>query len=414
MIYPFNLLKLRYSDKQIEDDFREEHFSKSLKKHRSALLMGTFLYAVFGLLDWVIIPDKYHICWFIRFCIVCPLLIWTYFISFSKNYRKIFKPNVLLLGLVISMGLIAIITIASSPGNHLYYAGLLLCVLFYFEFIPDQTLSNILVWSTFFLYVIAALFLIDTPWIFFFNNTFILLSFNIAAMFISFSLERSRRSEYLQRRTIKLQAEQLNRALREVDQERRRAEELSLRDPLTGLANRRHFYTAADREIRRKNRLRHSIAVMLLDIDRFKSVNDTHGHAIGDRVLRKVAATISGSTRSSDLVCRYGGEEFAVLLPETDFSSATSLGRRLIERIAKTETTTEKGSISVTASMGIAALDEDESETIEILLERADHALYVAKNAGRNQLRAWRQLSERQGDELTGQGTETFNEATPG
>jgi len=64
--------------------------------------------------------------------------------------------------------------------------------------------------------------------------------------------------------------------------------------------------------------------------------------------------------------------------------------------------------------MGIAALDEDESETIEILLERADHALYVAKNAGRNQLRAWRQLSERQGDELTGQGTETFNEATPG
>lgn len=413
MDYLFNLLCLKFSDEHIEEEFRTEYFTKSLKKHRAALLIGTFLYAAFGFLDWIVIPENYHVCWLIRFCIVCPLLLWTYFLSYSKKYRNILKSNALFVGHMTSMGLIAIITIASPPGNHLYYAGLLLCVLFYYEFIPDLTLSNILVWSSFCIYITTALLQADIPWIYLFNNTFILLAFNITGLFISYSLESSQRSEFLQRRTIRLQADQLSRALREVDLERRRAEELSLIDPLTGLANRRHFFTAADHEIRRKNRLRQCLSAMLLDIDRFKAVNDTHGHAIGDHVLQKVATTIAASTRGSDLVCRYGGEEFAILLPETNFHAAVSFGTRLIERIANMEINTEKGSISVTVSMGIAALDEDDAETIDILLERADQALYVAKNAGRNQLRAWRLLPEHQAGVFLDQESKTIDGATP-
>ncbi len=388
----FSRLSLKFIDKSLEEDFRKDYFIKSLSKHRAALVMATFLYAVFGLLDWIIIPEQRYACWIIRFCVVCPLLIWTYFFSYSQQYQKIQSANSLLVGMTASIGLIGMICIASTPGNYLYYAGLLLCVLFYFEFIPDQVTANILAWSTFGLYVTTAVLFTSTPWAFLFNNIFILFFFNIAGMFVCYSLESSHRTEYLNRRTILLQADQLSQALRDVEQERRRAEELSQLDPLTGLANRRHFLTEVEREFRRKTRLHQSLAVMLLDLDHFKAVNDTLGHAIGDQVLQKIAGIIGSAVRSSDRVCRYGGEEFAVLLPETDYNSAILLGKRLLQSIAQADIMTGKGPVFISASMGIAALDGEETETIEVLLERADEALYMAKNSGRNQLRVWRLL----------------------
>lgn len=390
----FSRLSLKFTDKSIEEEFRKDYFAKSLRKHRAALLMATFLYAVFGLLDWIIIPEQRYACWIIRFCFVCPLLIWTYFFSYSHQYQKIQSANALLVGLTASIGLIGIISIASTPGNYLYYAGLLLCVLFYFEFIPNQVISNILAWSTFGFYVTAAVLFTSTPWPFLFNNIFILFFFNIAGMFVCYSLESSQRKEYLHRRTIQLQADQLSQALCDVEKERRRVEELSQLDPLTGLANRRHFFVEAEREFRRKNRLHHSLTVMMLDLDYFKTVNDTYGHAIGDQVLQKVAAIIACEVRCSDRVCRYGGEEFAVLLPETGYNSAIQLGKRLLQKIAQSSILTGKGPVCISASMGIAALESEETATIEVLLERADEALYLAKNAGRNQLRIWRLLTK--------------------
>jgi diguanylate cyclase len=385
----FNLLTLRFFDKDLEADFRNDCFVKSLKKDRTAALVGAFLYAIFGILDWVVIPDKRQVSWIIRYGFVCPLLIWTYFFSFTGIYRKLQKLNIFFVGFASSLGLITIICIASSPGNYLYYAGLLLCVLFYYAQIPDHLISNCLAWSTFFLYVAASYLFTGIPGFFLFNNSFIFFFFNIAGMFVCYSLEISRRSDYLQRLTIQQQAEQLRQALYEVESERRKAEQLSLKDPLTGLANRRHFFAVAAKEFERKNRHRHSLTVMLLDIDHFKNVNDTYGHGVGDQVLQKVADTITGTIRSSDLACRFGGEEFAVLLPETDREAAIRLGERLLRNIEQGGFATDKGAIFISASMGIAALAEEEEASSNLLLERADQMLYQAKNAGRNQLRVW-------------------------
>jgi diguanylate cyclase (GGDEF)-like protein len=401
---PYNLWTLKFFDKAQEDAYREDDFPKSLKKHRMACLEGAFLYAIFGILDGVILPEQKEICWIIRFCFVCPFLVGSYFFSFTKLYPKVRTANTVVGGLFISVGLIVMISIASSPGDYLYYAGLLLCSMFFYGKIPDHVIANFLSWGTFGLYLVAAVLFTTTPGDVLFSNTFIYFFFNVAGMFIGYSMELFRRLDYLQRLTIERQAGQLERALRDTEQEKRRAEELSLQDPLTGLANRRHFFKVAAREYERKIRYRHSLSIMLLDIDHFKSVNDTFGHAVGDRVLQEVAAIITGTIRQSDLACRYGGEEFAVLLPEVDPHTARQFGKRLLQSIEQAPIVLQHGQISLSASMGIAGLTEEEDDLPEILLERADQMLYQAKNSGRNHLRLW----ERQSDE-----NEAAREQTP-
>lgn len=161
-------------------------------------------------------------------------------------------------------------------------------------------------------------------------------------------------------------------------------------DALTNLNNRRQFETRLSQEIAIAKRQKNPLCAMMVDIDFFKSVNDTHGHAAGDEVLRTVAGIIKQALRESDIPSRYGGEEFAVLLPFTHIEEAKIVGERLRKAVESTpitinqETENEK-QINVTISMGIAEFDN--AETGEALFERADKALYEAKTNGRNQVR---------------------------
>ena len=123
---------------------------------------------------------------------------------------------------------------------------------------------------------------------------------------------------------------------------------------------------------------------MMIDIDFFKKVNDTYGHASGDAVLRTVAMTIKETLRESDIPSRYGGEEFAVLLPYTHLEEAVIVGERLRKAVEEKEILLENQTIKVTISMGLAEFDKTESG--EKLFERADKALYKAKTEGRNQV----------------------------
>lgn len=392
---PYNFLTLRFVDKALEDAYREDDFFKGLKKHRKVCLETIFLYSIFGILDWAILPEQKEICWIIRFFFVCPLLLWSYFFSFTKWYRKFRTANTFVVGLSISVGIIAMIAIAPSPGDYLYYAGLLLCSMSFYGRIPDQFISNFLSWGTFSLYLIVALLFTTPPGKVLFSNTFIYFFFNILGMLVCYSLELSRRLDYLQRFTIERQAAELKEALRKMEKERRRAEELSLQDPLTGLANRRRFFEEADREYERTLRYGRSLSIMLLDIDHFKRVNDTFGHAVGDRVLQRVSGIIAGTVRKSDLACRYGGEEFAVLLPEADPQTAQKLGERMLRSIKQSTIILGNEQVSISASMGIAGFSEAEDVPPHILLERADKILYQAKNSGRDRLCLWEDSADK-------------------
>jgi len=161
-------------------------------------------------------------------------------------------------------------------------------------------------------------------------------------------------------------------------------------DALTNLNNRRQFETRLGQEISIAKRQNNSLCAMMIDIDFFKSVNDTYGHAAGDEVLRTVASIIKQALRESDIPARYGGEEFAVLLPFAHLEEAALVGERLRKAVEETpiriyQETEQEKEIKITISMGLA--EYNKLETGEALFERADKALYEAKTNGRNQVR---------------------------
>ncbi len=159
-------------------------------------------------------------------------------------------------------------------------------------------------------------------------------------------------------------------------------QQLAITDSLTGLHNRRHFFEQAEREFQRARRYRRPLCAIMLDIDRFKQVNDTHGHAVGDQVLRAVSAHCRESLRDIDLLGRYGGDEFVGLLPEIDADGAHNAAERLRQRVAERPFDTDRGPVVVTISLGVASLEN--CSDLAMLINRADEAMYTAKKAGRN------------------------------
>lgn len=163
-----------------------------------------------------------------------------------------------------------------------------------------------------------------------------------------------------------------------------RLEHLSRTDELTGLPNRRAFEERLEIELQRAIRTNTQVSVLMLDIDDFKQINDTFSHVVGDSVLRTTGQAISECMRDLDMCARIGGEEFVILLPETDIVGAHVVGEKIIERV--THLNRKKRGIDVTASIGAAALDATDDE--ESLVARADANLYTAKRAGKNRVQA--------------------------
>ena len=165
-------------------------------------------------------------------------------------------------------------------------------------------------------------------------------------------------------------------------------ERLATTDPLTGLYNRRHFLSSLDAEWSRFQRYYRSVSVLMLDIDHFKSVNDRYGHAVGDEAIKAVAAACNEGKRKSDLVGRIGGEEFAVLLPETSLSRAKLVAERIRKRAMATRLNAHQVQFGVTVSIGVAEASVSMSG-IDALMGAADQALYQAKAEGRNKCICW-------------------------
>jgi two-component system cell cycle response regulator len=163
--------------------------------------------------------------------------------------------------------------------------------------------------------------------------------------------------------------------------------EMAITDQLTGLHNRRYMERHLSNLIGNAGKTGRPLAFLIMDIDYFKSVNDTHGHDIGDEVLREFSARIGANVRGLDLACRYGGEEFVVVMPDTDISFAYMVAERLRRSVETTpfEISRDPRKLNITISIGIAS-SEGEKDTAEALLHRADQALYRAKRDGRNRV----------------------------
>jgi diguanylate cyclase (GGDEF)-like protein len=164
-------------------------------------------------------------------------------------------------------------------------------------------------------------------------------------------------------------------------------ERSAVTDPLTGLYNRRFFASTFEREVRRGRRYGMALSLIMLDLDGFKEVNDEYGHLFGDLVLRRVAKLVRRAIRESDTPCRYGGEEFAVFLPETERLGAYAVAERVRRRVERSfaESPTGGREVAMTVSGGIASFPED-GERLEELVRRADESLYRAKALGKNRI----------------------------
>jgi diguanylate cyclase (GGDEF)-like protein len=151
--------------------------------------------------------------------------------------------------------------------------------------------------------------------------------------------------------------------------------------------NRRYFYEHAENEVVRSQRYDSALSLIMLDIDHFKLVNDRFGHLIGDQTLKMVADTCLSALRKADVLCRFGGEEFVVLLPETSQEDAVVAAERICQAIADKSlpTDTDLGAVSVTVSIGVTHL-KNKAESLKDLVNEADQALYEAKETGRNRV----------------------------
>ena len=191
--------------------------------------------------------------------------------------------------------------------------------------------------------------------------------------------------------------------LRQLEEEKRRVEELarklkianeklrklSILDGLTELYNHCYFQERLQEEFERAKRYKHSLSLIMLDIDYFKKINDNYGHLFGDFVLKELARIVKESLRKTDIASRYGGEEFALILPETDIRGASALGERLRSRVERHAFQMDGISIRITISLGVASIfPAKTSKTPRDLIEIADKALYYSKRHGRNRLTA--------------------------
>lgn len=172
----------------------------------------------------------------------------------------------------------------------------------------------------------------------------------------------------------------------------KRIEELSVRDGLTGLYNRRHFFDLGGRRVARAQ----VVSVVMVDIDHFKGVNDAHGHLVGDEVIREVAVRLRAVLGEEDLICRFGGEEFAVLLPGQPPEQAVEKARRLHGSVRERPVQTDAGPLRITVSVGLASAGA-RVVGLQALLDRADEALYAAKRGGRDRVVAVQARSSRDG-----------------
>ena len=167
------------------------------------------------------------------------------------------------------------------------------------------------------------------------------------------------------------------------------AQKLALTDPLTGAFNRRTFLELAEKEIARTRRARGSLSIVMIDLDNFKQVNDRNGHLAGDEVLKGVVIVVQTCLRKEDLLVRYGGEEFCILLPGVAIDRTALLAERIREAVEQASFSFNDKTLQVTISIGLSALSPDGSEGIDKLVNRADEALYTAKKAGRNRVVAF-------------------------
>ncbi len=357
-------LTLRFHDRELEVACRSQFAEEGVRFGRFALIAGAGFVAGFGLLDVLVAEDALRFNLAIRSGVMLPAVLLGLLSLYLPHPSRRVSVSLIAPVLVAGTGVCAMIPQLAPATGYLYYAGVLVVILFGYilallNFIQGSAVAFVLIGV-----YLGTVLWIGTPVEIVVSNMFFLVSASLLGMFGAYTYERHRRRLFVQR----LELERLSREL----------EHQATRDPLTGLHNRREM----------ENRLREvqgmaaryglPAVVAILDLDDFKSVNDTAGHATGDRFLRTFAVQLTREIRETDHAFRYGGDEFLVILPNTTLEAARPIAKRLVnagKRVADEFGVAGQG---VGCSVGLARVRPDDDDC----LERVDMGLYKAKHRG--------------------------------
>lgn len=358
-------------------------FEDSLRGRNAAALrvevaLGAFLVPSFWGLDWFVIPDQVWVT--LGFRLACTFYALGILIA-GRVRPEWTTRNVGWLSFSFSLAVawsIALMCFMHEGYESPYYAGinlLILAVGLLFSWRLATAIGFVVLVYAFYMAPLLLGVLTIRDGVAALGNQL----FMIATMIITVTSQFHRRR--LERREHEAQVAQ-QQLLAEV-------QHMATTDWLTSLYNRRHFFRLGEDEIERARRYVHPISVIMVDIDHFKSINDTYGHSVGDQVLCAIAKRMTSGLRKSDVAGRYGGEEFAMVLPETDAAAATTIvAERMRESVCGRPVDTAEGPLQVTVSIGVAGVDTGKENLLDALT-RADQGLYAAKRGGRNRVVAW-------------------------
>ena len=384
---PYQPLFLRFYDPEMERAFQHDHFRVGKGYGRLGLLILALSYASFGILDTVLAPHVATTSWLVRLGVVCPLVLAALVLSEFIDSLVFLRVAVAVAGAAAAAGIVVIAVQAGPPLSAFSYGSIGMLGFFFAMFFRAAFWMALITTLTLFVgYGLCVLLLMHLEHNVLINNAFYLATIHLSSLTFSHYLGTLGREEFLARRRQEERGEQLNAALLEAEEARRAAEDASRRDPLTHLYNRRHFFEVATTALQESRVAETAFALLMLDIDHFKRINDRFGHLVGDNVLQTVAEILQENLRPGDVACRYGGEEFLIMLPDTGLQESRRLAEHLRRAMERLVITSGGSSAAVTVSAGLAEDTAPRTGAIDELVERADQALYRAKAGGRNRV----------------------------
>ncbi|MGR2825027.1 diguanylate cyclase [Acinetobacter sp. 1124_18A] len=367
--------------KQLETIYRFQYQNGAAYefRYRAPIILILYIFLSFGIYQ--VLPTEQVLPWFSYYSWVGLIVLIAWILSFIKKLNQYFDYYVGVgSALAVAITFILINVIENGQDNVLFHAAMMYAIVIIYGAVGMRFYTAIFSgWMGGLVGILASHYLNGVIDWTFLNRTYTFSSF--LGMTLAYATDRQHRENYLQNCMI-----ELNRI--ELMQQAQQLSLLSQQDALTGLANRRYLDETLDNEWRRALRHETPLTIMMVDIDYFKSYNDTLGHLKGDECLKEIAIAISSiAARSGDLVARYGGEEFLLLFPMTNAQQALIQVERLMNAINKIAIEHPCSDVSphVTISVGVATTIPRLNDSISAFVTRADHALYKAKTNGRNQ-----------------------------
>ena len=344
---------------------------------RLAALLVSIMFPLFWILDWVVMPGWVTLTFWLRLLgIFYSLGIWI--VTFRKGDLVYRYANRMGFSLGILIGwLITIMAWLDQGYESPYYAGVNLVILgcsFLFAWPLRLSLGfNALLYGFYMAPLLAGSIPVQDPGVAVTNQFFLISTILISVIAQQHRLAQEKK-DYLaiQQHQVLLQQAQV----------------LAATDPLTGVYNRRQLFTLGAYELQHARRLKKPLSVLAIDIDHFKQINDTHGHQVGDEVLRAAAQAFQSCLRQDDILARVGGDEFMVVLPSTDLHEAAPVAERIRLALQRQPIPDSWPPLHVTVSVGVTRLTDDILD-LDTLLLRTDEALYAAKRAGRARVHIW-------------------------